>query len=55
MRKAAFAVPAFNVETARAMDIASDPSIRLMRLVWWQEAVDKMFANKLIEHPTAQT
>jgi len=46
-------IPGF-VETARAMDIASDPRIGLMRLVWWQEAIDKMFANKLIEHPTAQ-
>jgi len=54
MRKAAFALRALNVETARAMDIASDPRIGLMRLVWWQEAIDKMFANKLIEHPTAQ-
>ncbi|XP_027344614.1 NADH dehydrogenase (ubiquinone) complex I, assembly factor 6 isoform X1 [Abrus precatorius] len=54
MRKAAFALRALNVETARAMDVASDPRIGLMRLVWWQEAIDKMFANRLIEHPTAQ-
>ncbi|XP_017972848.1 PREDICTED: NADH dehydrogenase (ubiquinone) complex I, assembly factor 6 isoform X2 [Theobroma cacao] len=54
MRKAAFALRAFNVETARAMDVASDPKIGLMRLVWWQEAIDKIYANKLIEHPTAQ-
>lgn len=45
---------ALNVETARAMDVASDPRIGLMRLVWWQEAIDKIYANKLIEHPTAQ-
>ncbi|KAK9285859.1 hypothetical protein L1049_025060 [Liquidambar formosana] len=54
MRKAAFALRAFNVETARAMDVASDPKIGLMRLLWWQEAIDKIFANKVIEHPTAQ-
>lgn len=54
MRKAAFAIRAFNVETARAMDIASDPRVGLMRLLWWQEAIDKIFANKTIEHPTAQ-
>lgn len=54
MRKAAFALRAFNVETARAMDVASNPSIGLMRLVWWQEAIDKIFSNKLIEHPVAQ-
>lgn len=53
MRKAAFALRAFNVETARAMDVSSDPKIGLMRLFWWQEAIDKIFANKLIEHPAA--
>ncbi|XP_050227140.1 uncharacterized protein LOC126676867 isoform X2 [Mercurialis annua] len=54
MRKAAFALRAFNVETARAMDVASDPRIGLMRLLWWQETIDKIYTNKLIEHPTAQ-
>ena len=54
MRKAAFALRAFNVETARAMDVASNPNIGLMRLIWWREAIDKIFDNKLIEHPTAQ-
>lgn len=54
IRKAAFALRAFNVETARAMDVASDPRIGLMRLLWWQEAIDKIYANKVIEHPAAQ-
>ncbi|KAK9148006.1 hypothetical protein Scep_006763 [Stephania cephalantha] len=54
MRKAAFALRAFNVETSRAMDVASDPQIGLMRLLWWQEAIDKIYAHKVIEHPTAQ-
>lgn len=36
------------------MDVASDPKIGLMRLLWWQEVIDKIYANKLIEHPTAQ-
>lgn len=55
MRRAAFALRAFNVETSRAMDVASDPKIGLMRLLWWQDAIDKIFSNKLIEHPVAQT
>ncbi|KAJ4846548.1 hypothetical protein Tsubulata_013550 [Turnera subulata] len=54
MRKAAFALRAFNVETAKAMDVASDPRIGLMRLLWWQEIIDKIYANKLIENPVAQ-
>ncbi|ONK81110.1 uncharacterized protein A4U43_C01F25410 [Asparagus officinalis] len=53
IRSAAFALRSFNVETSRAMDVASDPKIGLMRLLWWQDAIDKIFANKLIEHPTA--
>lgn len=54
MRRAAFALRAFNVETSRAMDVASDPKIGLMRLLWWQDVVDKIYKNKVIEHPTAQ-
>lgn len=54
MRKAAFALRAFNVETSRAMDVASDPKIGLMRLLWWQEALDKIYSDKVIEHPVAQ-
>ncbi|KAL9246803.1 hypothetical protein vseg_020295 [Gypsophila vaccaria] len=55
MRRAAFALRAFNVETAKAMDVASDPRIGLMRLVWWQDVIDKIYANNLIEHPIAQS
>lgn len=54
MRKAAFALRAFNVETAKAMDVASDPRIGLMRLFWWQEAIDKLYSKKPINHPAAQ-
>lgn len=53
MRKAAFALRAFNIETARAMDVASDPRVGLMRLLWWQEAIDKIYAKKSVEHPSA--
>lgn len=55
MRRAAFALRAFNVETAKAMDVASDPRIGLMRLVWWRDTIDKIYANQLIEHPIAQS
>lgn len=54
MRKAAFAFRAFNVETAKAMDASSNPQVGLMRLLWWQEVVDKIFSGKLVEHPVAQ-
>ena len=54
VRKAAFTFRAFNIQTARAMDVVSDPRTGLMRLLWWKEAVDKVFGNKLVEHPVAQ-
>lgn len=54
MRKAAFVLRAFNVETARAMDVASDPKTGLIRLLWWQDTIDKVFAKKKVEHPIAQ-
>ncbi|KAG9447184.1 hypothetical protein H6P81_013312 [Aristolochia fimbriata] len=54
MRKAAFALRAFNVETARAMDVVSNPMTGIGRLLWWQEAIDKIFSKKKVEHPTAQ-
>ncbi|XP_071711692.1 uncharacterized protein [Rutidosis leptorrhynchoides] len=54
MRRAGFALRAFNVETSRAMDVSSDPKIGLMRLLWWQDAIDKIYKNKVIEHPTVR-
>ncbi|KAM7259276.1 hypothetical protein ACFE04_015017 [Oxalis oulophora] len=54
MRKAAFALRAFNVETSKAMDVSSNQTIGQMRLVWWLEAVDKIYNKKPIEHPIAQ-
>ncbi|KAJ4790991.1 hypothetical protein LUZ62_042237 [Rhynchospora pubera] len=54
-RKAAFALRAFNIETSRAMDLASDPKTGLMRLLWWQEALNRIHAGKLVEHPVAQS
>jgi NADH dehydrogenase [ubiquinone] 1 alpha subcomplex assembly factor 6 len=54
MRKAAFTFRAFNVETAKAMDVVSGPKTGLMRLLWWKDVLDKVFANKLVQHPVAQ-
>ena len=53
MRKAAFTFRAFNVETAKAMDVVSDPRKGLMRLLWWKDVVDKVCAGKKVEHPVA--
>lgn len=54
IRKVAFALRTFNVETSRAMDVASDPKIGFMRLLWWKETIDKIFSNSLIERPVTR-
>ncbi|KAG0483617.1 hypothetical protein HPP92_011701 [Vanilla planifolia] len=35
-----------------AMDV-SEPRAGLMRLLWWQEVIDKIFSKKLVEQPVA--
>ncbi|CAL1400345.1 unnamed protein product [Linum trigynum] len=54
MRKTAFALHAFNVKTSNPMDVASDPIIGLMCLLWWQEAINKIYPNRSMEQPIAQ-
>ena len=53
VRRAAFAFHAFNIETAKAMDAASNPKVALMRLLWWQQALDDIFSGKSVNHPVA--
>lgn len=55
LRKAAFALRAFNVETARVRDNVSDAKLALIRLLWWRDTIDNIYKNKLVEHPIAQS
>lgn len=55
LRRAAFALRSFNVETARARDSVSDARLALMRLVWWRDTIDNIYKNNVPEHPVAQS
>ncbi len=39
-REALFTLYAFNVELSRASDVASEPTLALIRLQWWREVVE---------------
>ncbi|GLJ56082.1 hypothetical protein SUGI_1204010 [Cryptomeria japonica] len=55
LRKAAFALRAFNIETAKARDNVSDAKLALVRLLWWRDIIDNIYKNKVAEHPVAQS
>ncbi|KAL2635446.1 hypothetical protein R1flu_006925 [Riccia fluitans] len=55
VRKAAFVLRAFNVETAKVGDSVREPQLGVMRLVWWKEAVDGIYKKASpLEHPVVQ-
>eukprot|EP01018_Ginkgo_biloba_P012742 Gb_04593 [translate_table: standard] len=54
LRKAAFVLRAFNVETARIRDNVSDGKLALIRLFWWRDIIDSIYRNNVVEHPVAQ-
>ena len=45
-RDALFALDAFNYEVARARESVREPMIGLMRLQWWRDALDEIYAGK---------
>ncbi|KAG0627829.1 hypothetical protein M758_2G231000 [Ceratodon purpureus] len=52
-RAAAFALRAFNIETAQAGDM-KETNLAMMRLAWWRDAVDGLYKKKTLEHPVVQ-
>src|SRR4051812_33884425 len=49
------AIYAYDHELARAPKVASNPLMGQIRLTWWNEALDEIFAGRLVRaHPTAQ-
>ena len=45
-RDALFALYAFNYEIARIRDYVREPMLGLMRLQWWRDALDEIYAGK---------
>jgi 15-cis-phytoene synthase len=50
-REALFTLYAFNVELARARDVASNPMLALIRLQWWREVVEGVAKSHEVATP----
>lgn len=50
-RPAALALYAFNLEIARTREIVSEPLLGQIRLQWWRETIEGLFAGTPREHP----
>ena len=53
-REAVFALYAFNVEVARTREAVSEPILGQIRLQWWREALDGIYAGEVREHPVVE-
>jgi phytoene synthase len=53
-RSALFAVYAFNIEIARICELVREPTVGLMRLQWWREAVAEVYAGSERRHQVLQ-
>jgi phytoene synthase len=50
-----FALAAFNLEIARAREQVSEPMLGLIRLQWWRDTLDGIFAGGAVRrHPVAE-
>ncbi|KAJ7558011.1 hypothetical protein O6H91_04G021300 [Diphasiastrum complanatum] len=54
LRTAAFAIRAFNVEIAKVKESAHETNLALMRLLWWQEAINGIYAKSPVGHPVVK-
>lgn len=50
-RPAALALHAFNLEIARTREIVSEPLLGQIRLQWWRETIEGIYAGTPREHP----
>jgi phytoene synthase len=48
------ALYAFNIELARIRDMVSEPRLGELRLQWWRDALDGIFAAETPDHPVAR-
>ena len=49
-REALFALYAFNLEVARTAEAVSEPMLGQIRLQWWREALDEIYAGRPRRH-----
>ncbi len=49
-----WALHAFNIELTRIGDIVSEPMIGEIRLAWWRETIDALYAGTVRKHPVVE-
>ncbi len=49
-REALFAVYAFNLEVAKTREVVTEPMLGRMRLQWWHDAIDGLYAGRVPAH-----
>jgi phytoene synthase len=52
-RENLFALYAFNIEIAKVREAVSEPLIGRMRLQWWRDTLDRLYAGETIAHAVA--
>ena len=52
-REALFGLYAFNQEVARIPEMVSEPLLGRIRLQWWRDTLDSLFAGGSVAHPVA--
>jgi len=50
-RERLFALYAFNLEIAKVRETVSEPMLGQIRLQWWREAIDGLYAGRVRAHP----
>lgn len=49
-REALWALFAFNYEIAKTREVVSEPTLGLIRLQWWRDAIMQLYAGNILQH-----
>src|ERR1700748_3706006 len=53
-REHLFALYAFNIELAKVREVVTEPLIGQMRLQWWRDTLDRLYAGEIVAHEVAR-
>ena len=53
-REGLLALFAYNHEIAKTRDVVSETQLGFIRLQWWREAIEKIYAGEVLEHEVLQ-
>jgi phytoene synthase len=54
VREHLFALYAFNIELAKVREVVTEPLIGQMRLQWWRDTLDRLYADETVAHEVAR-